>query len=569
VFAISGLHIALVVGLVVQALRLLRVDRAWCGAVVIPVAWFYVAATGWQASAVRSAVMSSVLVCGWALNRPSDLLNTLAVSAVVILAWDPGQLFQPGFQLSFGVVAGMAIWGNVLERRWREWTSGAEARPDAGESIGCRWMQAVLRWLGLNLATSAAAWIASLPLCVHYFHLVSPSSLVANLIVVPLSSLCLVAGVASMVVAPFWGGLSEWFNQSAWFWMQWMMRAGVASAELPLAYLPVEAPPWGWWVGYVWIVFIVGPVWVRARTVDWRAAVPAVVWGLAAVVAWTSHVQSVRLVCLPWGAGVFVEPGRGPRVLFDVGSAAVARRVLPDWMKTRGLGRLDAGVACSGETRFAGGWPWLFETMGLRDWWMGPGNTPTLKKAHDAAMEKGIPTHRLVAGRPVEGWETLWPSADALGTRSDERALVLRGMPGGVSCVLMPSMNPEAQRAWLETTPKEMRARLLIVGLPSRGEPAIGEVLERLQPECVVVLTDERSARQRFAESTRRRLQRWAMEHGVSVWFTDESGAVTVTLRTPWWTGKVRSEWAVETMRPGGGNEGAAGLLENETDREQ
>lgn len=569
VFAISGLHIALVVGLVVQALRLLRVNRAWCGAVVIPVAWFYVAATGWQASAVRSAVMSSVLVCGWALNRPSDLLNTLAVSAALILAWDPGQLFQPGFQLSFGVVAGMALWGNVLERCWTEWTSGTEGKTPEGVSIWQRWRTATLRWLGLNLATSAAAWMASLPLCVHYFHLVSPSSLVANLVVVPLSSLCLVAGVASMAVAPVWGGLSEWFNQSAWFWMQWMMRAGVASSELPLAYQSVEAPAWGWWTGYVWWVFVVGPAWARTRRVDWKSAVPVAAWALASMVAWTSHYRTERLVCLPWGAGVLVEPGAGRRVLFDVGSAAVARRTVPDWLKTRGLGRLDAGVACSGEVRFAGGWPQLFEAMPVRDWWMGPGNTPALKKAHEAALEKHVPIHRLVAGRGVEGWETLWPPSNTMGSRSDDRALVLRATFSGMSCVLMPSLNPEAQRAWLETVPVAMRTTLLIVGLPTRGEPAIDEVLDRLQPECIVVLADTRSPRHRMSDATRRRLRRWGLERGTTVWFTDECGAVTVTIRRPWVFGDGQPVMQVDAMRPDEGRDGADGGLENKTDRER
>jgi competence protein ComEC len=91
VFAISGLHIALLAGVMVAMLRLCRVDRSIAGGVVVPALWFYVAATGWQPSAVRSAVMTTVVVGSWMLRRPGDGLNSLALAAVIILVADPGQ----------------------------------------------------------------------------------------------------------------------------------------------------------------------------------------------------------------------------------------------------------------------------------------------------------------------------------------------------------------------------------------------------------------------------------------------------------------------------------------------
>jgi len=51
---ISGLHIALITGILVAMLRTAQLPRFGCGAVVIPVIWFYTAATGWQSSAVRA-----------------------------------------------------------------------------------------------------------------------------------------------------------------------------------------------------------------------------------------------------------------------------------------------------------------------------------------------------------------------------------------------------------------------------------------------------------------------------------------------------------------------------------
>ena len=45
--------------------------------------------TGFPASAIWSAIMATVIIAGWELNRSSDLINSLFTAALIILAWDP------------------------------------------------------------------------------------------------------------------------------------------------------------------------------------------------------------------------------------------------------------------------------------------------------------------------------------------------------------------------------------------------------------------------------------------------------------------------------------------------
>jgi len=108
-FAIDGLRIALVSGILITLLRVLRLSRAVCGLLCIPALWFYTAATGGEPSAIRASVMMTIVIGGWALNRPGDLLNSLAAAALVILVWDPTEMFAAGFQLSFLVVLIIAL----------------------------------------------------------------------------------------------------------------------------------------------------------------------------------------------------------------------------------------------------------------------------------------------------------------------------------------------------------------------------------------------------------------------------------------------------------------------------
>ena len=108
-FAIDGLRIALISGMLVALLRVLQVSRAWCGLIAIPAIWFYTAATGWESSAIRASVMMTIVLGGWALKRPGDLLNSLAAAAFIILLWEPRQLFEASFQLSFFVMLVIAL----------------------------------------------------------------------------------------------------------------------------------------------------------------------------------------------------------------------------------------------------------------------------------------------------------------------------------------------------------------------------------------------------------------------------------------------------------------------------
>lgn len=157
IFAISGLHIALIAGILVSLLRVARVPRSWCGLVVIPLIWFYTGATGWQSSAIRSTIMMTIVIGGWSLRRPSDLLNSLAAAAFIILLWEPQQLFQASFQLSFFVVLSIALFVPPLQK-WFDRRLAAD--PLLAPEAMTRW-QRFWRWGAraflMTFATSLAA----------------------------------------------------------------------------------------------------------------------------------------------------------------------------------------------------------------------------------------------------------------------------------------------------------------------------------------------------------------------------------------------------------------------------
>ena len=146
-FAIDGLRIALLSGMMVTLLRLFRLSRAWCGVIAVPTVWFYTAATGWEPSAVRASIMMTIVLGGWSLKRPGNLLNSLAAAGFIILLLDPRQLWEASFQLSFFVMLVIARvlppWNTFFDRVLKQ-ILGPD--PLLAEELVPAWRKRLLQW---------------------------------------------------------------------------------------------------------------------------------------------------------------------------------------------------------------------------------------------------------------------------------------------------------------------------------------------------------------------------------------------------------------------------------------
>ena len=101
ILAISGLHIALIYGIVLwltKPLQRLKKGNVYIFLISLSVLWFYAVLAGFSASIVRAAVMFSIIAFAKILNRQSTIYNSLALSALFLLLYNPNYLFDVGFQ---------------------------------------------------------------------------------------------------------------------------------------------------------------------------------------------------------------------------------------------------------------------------------------------------------------------------------------------------------------------------------------------------------------------------------------------------------------------------------------
>lgn len=239
IIAISGGHIGIFFALTALLFLWLRHRRyRWVRYIAaLPLVWTYVLVAGAPASAVRAAMMFSILGVGLALSKNPNPVNQLLATAFLLLCVQPYWLFDVGFQLSF--IAVLSIF--LFYRPILQWIPAPNK---------------LFRMLWQAVAVSLAAEVLVAPLVVYYFHLFPLQFLVANLLAWLFMGVVLVLTLLLLVVSPFYSvaqftgdvitGLCSGFNQVVYSLQGWNIRA---FNELTLV-------AWEVWTVYLLIVLL-------------------------------------------------------------------------------------------------------------------------------------------------------------------------------------------------------------------------------------------------------------------------------------------------------------------------
>jgi len=219
ILAISGLHVGIVTALILLLLKLLPVKRKIQYVVTIILLIGYVFITGARPSVVRATIMSIVFLLSFLVERETEPLNTLALTAFILLIINPLNLFDIGFQLSFlSVLSILCFYPLLIEL----FPGGPGGQPPLR-----------FKFLRQSFAVSLSAWLGVAGLIAYYFHLVTPVTILANLVVVPLTSAVVALGFGLMLVAPILSFCSFVFAYSIKLVLNVMVMAILLFDKIP------------------------------------------------------------------------------------------------------------------------------------------------------------------------------------------------------------------------------------------------------------------------------------------------------------------------------------------------
>ena len=180
--AVSGQNVVLVAGGALAVAWLLGLPR-WLGQIgALAAIAGYVLAVGAQPSVVRAGISGALVSLAWLAARPADRWHFCLLGALVLLAWNPYTLLDPGFQLSFAAVVAIFV---AVPRLLRF----LEGYPLPGALAGV-------------VAVSTACGLATAPILWLQFHSLPLLTVPANALAAPAMPALLGLAFASALVAP-------------------------------------------------------------------------------------------------------------------------------------------------------------------------------------------------------------------------------------------------------------------------------------------------------------------------------------------------------------------------------
>ena len=231
VLSVSGLHVGVIYAVLLWMFGFMKRKGKYGKMVffflIFSVLWFYAFVTGLSSPVLRSSIMFSIFLIAETFNKNKDGYNTTALSAFVLLLYNPNFLFNVGFQLSYLAVFGMIhfqpklnpIWVIDKKKSWLHW-------------LGDR------TWKVTTVAV--AAQIATFPITVYYFHQFPNYFIFANPVVILLSSIVLMYGLGFVILGELLLLFNQtitinYFGQGLKYTILWLNETVLFFERLPLA----------------------------------------------------------------------------------------------------------------------------------------------------------------------------------------------------------------------------------------------------------------------------------------------------------------------------------------------
>jgi competence protein ComEC len=527
---ISGVHVTVLAAVLLFLLRLVPISELSALAATTAAAWLYALVSGFSAPVVRAAGGFTLYTLARACFRRARVMNLLGAVALVYLAWDPAQIFDASFQLSFLSVAAIgALAAPLLESTVTPYAKGLRriANPDldphltphvaqfrievrlAAETLWL-WSRLPLRWaqefLSLSLRSlffafemvviSATIQIGlALPMA-EDFHRVSFTGLSANLLIVPAMNAVVPLGFAAIFTG--W----HWTASLAGALLRFSARVAGWHASLEPAWRVPDPPLW--LVLAFAAALIASAILIRRRIWKWPAI--AAVLGLFVLLLWQPwlHPQAtgmLELTAIDVGQGdsLLVTLPRGEIILIDGGGRLVYGRqhksnldigedVVSPYLWSRGIRRIDIMVATHSHQDHIGGLPSVMSNFRPRELWTGA-NPPA--ELLEEARRMGIPSLEKHPAGPFElsgaSVEILAPADDYVAQKvGNNDSLVLRISYGSRSFLLTGDMERGIESKLLAAG-ANLHADVLKVGHHGSRTSSTERFLEAVAPSVALI----------------------------------------------------------------------------------
>lgn len=532
--AISGLNVAIVAFLFLVFFHFMaplpllskseKVVRYFPILVILPV-WLYVAIAGFPISAVRAGIMASLVLIALVVYKRLDLLSAWAFAAFLILALSPLSLYQASFQLSFMAVLFLIL----FFPRWRRWREGWLLAPP-------------LRWLFDSLAISVITLAGVGPILLHHFHELSFMGLLANVVLVPMTTFLV---MPPAMLGWLWSGLFGWSAPLLWKgtgYLSGLTLDAVAffSRHADAGIVHGAFPTWQLFLYFgALFLFLLQPEILKLK---WKLAFAPL---LMALVFWGGKMPAdgklkVTFVDVGQGDCAVVQLPNGKVWVIDGGGIRssdwdVGRFVVAPYLWEEGIHQVDALFLSHPHHDHYKGLGYLAEKFHPRILYRNNEEAPesefseweaTLKRIHDSGV---VPQVVNQTSSPVEEGEVrldfLMPGAEGVLSHFDpnNNSVVMRLQYREVQFLFVGDLMEEGELLLLETK-QNLKSTVLKTGHHGSQTSTTPAFLEAVAPKYAIISVGAYNPYGVPDEPVLNRL----VENKIQLFRTDKNGAITM-----------------------------------------
>jgi len=452
IVVVSGFNLAVIAAAVTFLSKFLRTRRIVRVALVVAATIGYAVLVGNQAPVNRAAVMVCVLAAGKLLDRSHAPLNAMALTAFLLLAFNPADLEDASFQMTFSAAAAVAGIGlpcarwtlHRLQKRLRDFNNveldGYLSPMDADWRVSRRMFCerhglphgiVTVPWRIYVLAVEAlivslAVEMIFVVFMVQSFHRLSPISPLLNVPAGIVAAAVTPLGLLLIVAPPPIDGFIAWLIQLLIHLLITLLHGALS---LPFASLRVpSAPLWLWMVyGCACAVAVLGIYRQKMSIFAGGFTFVLVLQGVAILRDFSPPApDAVTITFLDVGQGdsIFIESPEGRRMLIDGGGVAAGRflglqdqstfsigeDVVSAYLFSRGIRRLDTVVLTHAHNDHMDGLFDILANFAVGELWLGRNPMiPNYRALIDLAQRRGIPLRFVSAGQQLREFTVLHP----------------------------------------------------------------------------------------------------------------------------------------------------------------
>lgn len=520
ILAVSGLHIGIIASLVTTLLAYSGMNRKFNISLTIGILWIYGFLIGNPVSVLRANIMFTILLISQLGAEPYDSINTTFFALLILIIINPFWIFNLGFQLSFiATLSILYFWVKISLILYFNDSS-------------------VLK----SLLGILAVQIGLLPILAYYFNRIPTISLVANLVLMPIFTICLILSIFLIFFSLFDSSIAYSLGILINFLLKVQFKSIDILSYFPILNIKIPSPSiFGILIYYLMVLILLGVIDVKKFSIRVHKTIIFYLLFVILLKALFFNLDSrltVNFIDVGQGDSILLKTKEG-NYLIDTGGNIfgdfdVGKNILLPYLEKEGVFKLQGVFISHFDADHCKSMPYLIENIKIENIYFGyeREENELYRQIRDKALEKDIPIWILKKGDRLKLDENI--NIYVIGP-NDDLLNNLNATDNDLSMVLLLNyfnknilFTGDIERLGEENVQNSLNRNIDFLKIPHHGSnTSSGEIfLNSLNPDIGFISVGRNNS---FGHPHKEVLDRYK-EHNIEVYRTDELGLINLTL---------------------------------------